>query len=116
MVERVHSRDLEMVITAILIQRQVGGNLAEILDNISFTIRERIKLKGEIKTATAQGKISGTVVSLLPIFLTVIFFIINPEYISRLFTEPLGLGMLLMGVVMQIIGMIMIKKIISIEM
>jgi len=112
---RVQSRDLEMIVTAILIQRQIGGNLAEVLDNISYTIRERIKIKGEIKAMTAQGRMSGVIISLLPVFLTVVFFLLNPQYIMRLFTNPIGIGMLLFGIIMQIIGMIMIKKITSIE-
>lgn len=70
MASRVNSEDLELVVTAVLIQRQVGGNLAEVLDNIANTIRERVRIKGEIKTLTAQGRISGLIIGLLPVLLT----------------------------------------------
>ena len=84
MYRRVPSEDLDLVITAVNIQREVGGNLAEVLDTISFTIRERVRIKGEIRTLTAQGRVSGWIISLLPIVLGFILFLINPEYVSQL--------------------------------
>ena len=84
MLRRINSDDLDLVVTAINVQREVGGNLAEILDVISFTIRERVRIKGEINTLTAQGRYSGYVISLLPIGLTLILFCLNRSYISRL--------------------------------
>src|SRR5690606_9544446 len=78
--KRANSEDLDLVITVVQIQRQIGGNLAEILDTIATTIRERIRIKGEIKTLTAQGRISGLVVSLLPVALGVFLYLTNPEY------------------------------------
>lgn len=113
--KRVNSDDLDMVITAVLIQRQVGGNLAEVLDNIAGTIRGRIKIKGEIKTLTAQGRISGLVVSLLPIGLGMVIYVINPEYITLLFVHPIGKMMLASAVVSQLLGIYFIKKIVNIE-
>ena len=113
--KRVNSDDLDLVVTAVLIQRQVGGNLAEVLDNISHTIRERIKIKGHIKTLTAQGKISGLVVSLLPIATGVMIYVVNPEYIKLMFSHPLGNAMLAIGVISQVIGMLVIRKIVTIE-
>lgn len=113
--KRVQSQDLELIIMAVLIQRQIGGNLSEILDNISDTIRSRIKIKGEIKVLTAQGKISGIIISLMPVVLGVILYFINPTYILLLFKHPLGLAMLGTAVVMQGLGIYLVRKIIRIE-
>lgn len=115
LLKRVKSDDLELVITAVLIQRQVGGNLAEILDNISSTIRERIKIKGEIKTITAQGRMSGLIISILPPALGVILYFINPDHIKLLFTNNLGIVMLVLSIIMELLGIYFIKRIVSIE-
>lgn len=115
MVERIGSDDVELMVTAVLIQRQIGGNLAEILDNISSTIRQRVKMKGEIKTLTAQGRISGLVISLLPVVLTVAMLFISPDQIMMLVKEPLGIFMIVMAVVMETIGFMFIRKIVNIE-
>jgi len=112
---RVESEDLDLVITAVLIQRQVGGNLSEVLDNISHTIRERIRIKGEIKTLTAQGRISGIIVGVLPIVIGLILAVINPGYIGALFVTPAGWAMLITGVISQIIGIALIKKTVDIK-
>ncbi|HEY6537631.1 MAG TPA: type II secretion system F family protein [Candidatus Dormibacteraeota bacterium] len=85
MVARIHSEDLDLVVTAVQIQRVVGGNLAEIFDNIAFTIRERIRIKGEIKTLTAQARTSSYIITGLPIGLGLILEAINPAYISPMF-------------------------------
>lgn len=114
LVDRVSSDDLELIVTAVLIQRQVGGNLAEVLDNISSTIRERIKIKGEVKTVTAQGRMSGLIISLLPVVLGLILLLINPEHIYILFTEPLGIAILVFSVFMELIGLYFINKIVKI--
>jgi tight adherence protein B len=115
MVRRVGSDDLDLVVTCVLIQRQVGGNLAEILDNISHTIRERIRIKGEIKTLTAQGRMSGLIISLLPFALTGLLFVLSPKYIAQLVTHPLGRTMLAMGLVSEVIGVLLIRKITEVE-
>jgi len=81
LLRRIPSDDLDFVITAINVQREVGGNLSEILDTISFTIRERVRIKGEIRTLTAQVRTSGSVLSMIPIFLTVVLWFLNPEYL-----------------------------------
>ncbi|HBV98140.1 MAG: secretion system protein [Peptococcaceae bacterium BICA1-7] len=112
---RVGSEDLDLVITAVLIQRQVGGNLAEILDNIASTIRERIRIKGEIKTLTAQGKMSGFIIGLLPVVLAGVMSLISPDYLGVLFTSPLGLAMLIGAVILELIGILLIRKIIDIK-
>lgn len=115
MTQRIESDDLDLIVTAVTIQRQVGGNLSEVLDNISHTIRERIRIKGEIKTLTAQGKMSGIVIGLLPLGICAFLFIVNPEYMKPLFTSTMGLAILISGFVSQFIGVMIIKKIIAIE-
>lgn len=113
--KRINSDDLDLVITAVLIQRQVGGNLAEVLDNIAGTIRERVKIKGQIKTLTAQGRVSGIIVSLLPIAIGGVIYVINPGYILVLFTHPVGKMMLVFGAASQLVGILVIRRIIAIE-
>lgn len=81
LLRRIPSDDLDFVVTAINVQREVGGNLSEILDNISFTIRERIRIKGEVRVLTAQVRTSGTVLSLIPFGLTIILWFLNPDYL-----------------------------------
>ncbi|MFZ5640012.1 MAG: type II secretion system F family protein [Bacillota bacterium] len=112
---RVQSDDLDLVMTAVLIQRQVGGNLSEVLDNISHTIRERVRIKGEIKTLTSQGRISGMVIGFLPVAIGLLLSVINPAYIGKLFTSSVGLGMLFAGGISQLIGVALIKKTVDIK-
>jgi len=113
--QRMPSPDLDLVVTAILIQRQVGGNLGEVLDSINATIRDRIKIKGEIRTLTAQGRISGWIVGALPFILAVMLFSLNREYVSVLFTHPLGLSIIGVGLVMQVVGIMLIRRIVDVE-
>lgn len=115
MVTRIKSEDLELMMTAVMIQRQVGGNLAEVLDRITETIRDRVKIKGELKALTGQGKVSGLVISILPLILCGIIYMINPEQMSLLFTKPLGLLMVGLAVVMEFTGIMLIRKIVRIE-
>ncbi|HTP11937.1 MAG TPA: type II secretion system F family protein [Anaerolineae bacterium] len=116
MLRRIKSDDLDLVVTAINVQREVGGNLAEILDVISFTIRERVRIKGEIRTLTAQGRYSGYVISLLPIGLALVLFCVNKPYVERLFTSDwCGWAMVVCGLLMIGTGFIAIQKIVSIE-
>jgi len=84
LLRRIPSDDLDFVVTAINVQREVGGNLSEILDTISFTIRERVRIKGEIRTLTAQVRTSGSVLSLIPVFLTLVLWFLNPNYLMSL--------------------------------
>lgn len=112
---RVASPDFDIVITAILIQRQVGGNLAEILDNVAHTMRERERIKGEIATLTAQQKLTGIVIGGIPVGLAGVFFLINKDFIMLLFTEPMGRLMLLGAIVLEGLGAFCIKKIVNIE-
>jgi tight adherence protein B len=122
MVRRVRSDDLELMATAISIQHQVGGNLAEILDSIAYTIRERVRIKGEIKTLTAQQRMSGYVVAGLPIGLAGILFIIAPNFMKPMFDNPpailglpAGVVILLFGMFMMFIGFLFIRRIVDIE-
>ena len=122
LVRRVKSDDLELMITAIAIQHQVGGNLAEILDTIAYTIRERVRIKGEIRTLTAQQRMSGYVVGFLPVGLVLLISVIAPEFMAPMFAEatggfglPLGLVILAFGGLMMGIGFILIRRIVDIE-
>lgn len=122
MLARVPSEDLDLVVTAVKIQREVGGNLSEILDNIGYTIRERVRIKGEIRTLTAQGRISGWVVGLLPVALMFILFAINPDYISELWVWeapivflPCGWYLMGIGAIATVAGVVFIRKIVDIE-
>jgi tight adherence protein B len=122
LVRRVRSDDLELMTTAINIQHQVGGNLAEILDSIAFTIRERVRIKGEIRTLTAQGRMSGYVVGFLPIGLLAIISAIAPQFVGPMFEKPpeafglpLGVCMLAAGGFMMLIGFLIIRRIVNIE-
>ncbi len=122
MVRRVRSDDLELMATAINIQHTVGGNLAEILDSIAFTIRERIRIKGEIRTLTAQQRLSGYVVGFLPIALAGFLFVAAPNFMAPMFAKPpdafglpLGVVILCLGGIMMLIGFMLIRKIVDIE-
>lgn len=116
MLDRVESEDLDLVVTAVNIQREVGGNLAEILEIISHVIRERIKLKGEIRVLTAQGRITGYLISGLPIALALFLYGINPTYMANLF-ENRACGWPLLGIGLALIGMgtAAVQKIVQID-
>ncbi len=121
MVRRVRSEDLELMTTAITIQHQVGGNLAEILDSIAFTIRERIRIIGEIRVLTAQQRMSGYVVAGLPIFLVLILSVIAPTFMEPMFGDPtvfgipVGVIILALGGIMMGVGFLLIRRIVDIE-
>lgn len=115
MVKRTENKDLELISNAVLIQRQVGGNLAEILESISQTIHERIKIADEIKVLTATGRISGYIIGLLPVFILLILMLINPSYIEELFTTSEGRIALGICVVLELIGFTIVKKIVTVK-
>ncbi|MDD8045347.1 MAG: type II secretion system F family protein [Verrucomicrobiota bacterium] len=115
LVERMPSQDMEMIVVAYLIQRTVGGPLSEVLENVGRTIRERAKIRGDIETLTAQGRISGIVIGSLPLALAAILFLINPTFILPLFTEPIGRLLLLIAIMMQVTGALLIRSIVRIE-
>lgn len=115
MLERVDSTELKLMTIAVLIQREVGGNLSEILDVILETIRERIQLKGEIKAITAQGRASAALIGALPPLLLFVMNFINPDYMRPLFTEFLGQGILAGCFMLECIGIYMIIQIIKVD-
>lgn len=115
MLRRVPSEDLDLMITAVNIQGRVGGNLAEILDTIGHTIRERVRIKGEIRVLTAQQMISGYILTALPVVLGLVLYLINKEYISRMFQDPCGWIMIGASVIMIGLGFLIIRKIVNIE-
>lgn len=116
LLNRMESEDLRLIVNAILIQKDIGGNLSEILDNISDTIRERQKIQSELKTLTAQGRLSAIIVMLIPFFIGITIYFLNKEYIMLLFATPIGIGMIVTAIFNQLIGLIIIKKIIKIDM
>jgi tight adherence protein B len=115
MTERVPNLDLRFFATAVVLQRQTGGDLAEILDKIGYLVRERFKIWGQIQALTGEGRLSGIVLLALPPALFVVMWRLNPNYCMVLFTDPMGHQMLAVAVVMQIIGALVIRKIVNIK-
>jgi len=115
LLRRMPSEDMELIVTAMSVQREVGGNLAEVLDAISFTIRERVRIKGEIRTLTAQGRYTGYLITALPFVLATIIYLINPGFMGVLFTDPCGWLMIGISLVLIVIGYIVVSKIVNIE-
>ncbi len=113
--ERAGNYDLDLVVTAILVQRSVGGNLGEILDTVAATMRDRERIRGEISALTAQQMLTGIVIGLLPVAVGAMFLVVSPDYIGVLFTESLGKIMLGAAVVMEAIGIMIIRRILAIE-
>jgi tight adherence protein B len=115
MTERVPNLDLRFFATAVVLQRQTGGDLAEILDKIGYLVRERFKIWGQIQALTGEGRLSGIVLLSLPPVLFVVMWRLNPNYCMALFTDPLGHQMLAGAIIMQIIGALVIRKIVNIK-
>jgi tight adherence protein B len=118
LLRRINSDDLDLVITAINVQREVGGNLAEILDVISYTIRERVRIKGEISALTAQGRATAWVISALPVLLVLLLFLLNREYVMQFFnpeTRSCGIPILVVAGIMVISGFFATQKIVDID-
>ena len=115
MADRVRIVDVRILVTAILIQREVGGNLAEILDNLATVIRARFTIRRQLRVYTAQGRFSGYVLAILPIAVGAAVYSLNPSYIMLLFTDPIGKLMLITAVIFQLIGFLWIRKIVNIE-
>ncbi|MBI4301149.1 MAG: type II secretion system F family protein [Chloroflexi bacterium] len=113
--ERMESDDLDLIVTSFLIQRRTGGNLAEILDRIAHTIRERIRIVGEAHALTTEVRLSGWILGLLPVGITVLFYFVSPEYMSLLWSRDVGKVMIGFAVVMQLIGFIFLRKLATIE-
>lgn len=113
LMRRIPLIDVRIFVTALMIQRESGGNLAEILDNLSAVIRERFKLMRQIRVYTAQGRLSMYVLVAIPPAMGLMLFFMRPDYIMRLFTDPIGINFLIAGIVLQVIGYFVIRKIIQ---
>lgn len=113
--QRVSSPDFSLVVTAVLIQQQVGGDLAHILDTISDTIQDRIRMRREVRTLTAQGRMSGWVLAGLPFALGAFISVVNPSYIEPLFTEKIGQMAIVFGIIMVLLGFLVIQRIVDID-
>jgi tight adherence protein B len=113
--DRINLVDVRILVTAILIQREVGGNLAEILDNLAAVVRARFTIRRQIRVYTAQGRMTGYLLSVLPLIIFVILYMLNPEYMSILFTDPIGKILVVVAITMQLLGFLWIRKIIKIE-
>jgi tight adherence protein B len=103
------------VVDAVLIQRRVGGNLAEVLTNISHTIRERIRIRGEVNALTGQARLSGWVLGLLPVATGFAIYLSNPEYIEPLISTPLGYALITGAAISEAFGMLVIRKIADVK-
>lgn len=115
MAERVGSDDLRWTVAAIAIQREVGGNLAEVLNTVSKTIRERAELKRQVKALTAEGRFSAVVLTILPFAVFVMLFVVNPEYVTMMLGTPIGLVMLAIGGLLLLVGVVWINRVVRIE-
>jgi len=115
MINRVPLQDLRIVVTAILIQKESGGNLAEVLEKVSYVIRERFRLKRQVSTHTAQGRLTGWILSLLPVILGFLLYTINPETMSLLWTRAIGIKLLYASVAMIVVGSLIIRKIVNMD-
>jgi tight adherence protein B len=113
--KRIASADFDLVATAYSIHRTVGGNLAEILDNIAYTIRERVRIKGEIQTLTAQARASGTIITALPILLAAFMFFVTPTYFQPMFANVIGWALIVVAAFLIFIGNLIIRRIVQIE-
>jgi len=113
--ERIPLLDLRMCITAVLIQRETGGNLAEILEKVAYTIRERFRIMGDLKTLTTSSRMSAWLLCALPIFVAMMVTIMNPEYMSVLWKDPRGHYLIAAALFMQITGMLIVRKILNIQ-
>ena len=113
--KRIASADFDLVATAYSIHRTVGGNLAEILDNIAYTIRERVRIKGEISTLTAQARASGTLITFLPIVLATFMYFVTPTYFRPMFENFVGWILIVIGAFMIFVGNLIIRRVVAIE-
>jgi tight adherence protein B len=113
LLDRVPSADLRVLVTAILVQRDTGGNLVEILDRTVFVIRERLRIQGEIQVQTAQGRLTGWILTALPVVMMVLLNLVNPGYSSILFHDPFGRKLMYFSVGMLLVGSLIIRRIVN---
>ena len=115
LVDRAPIQDLKIVVTAILIQKESGGNLAEVLDKAAHILRERFRLKRQVRVHTAQGRLTGWILSFLPIVLGIALYLVNPKTMSILWTRPIGVKLLYTSAAMTISGALIIRKIVNMD-
>jgi tight adherence protein B len=115
MAERVPILDARFFTTAVMTQRETGGNLSEILDNLAAVIRERFKVKRQVRAVTAHGRMTGSILGAMPVVLALILSVVSPEHMKTMFTDPLGIKMLVVGGTMQVIGALIIRKLVNIR-
>jgi tight adherence protein B len=115
MLRRVPSDDLDMMITAINVQREVGGNLAEVLDSIAFTIRERVRIKGELQAMTGQSRMSGYMVGMVPVALVVFLYLLNPDYMGQMFEHQCGYAMVACAAIGVAAGFAVMNRVMQID-
>jgi tight adherence protein B len=115
MAERVPILDARFFTTAVLTQRETGGNLSEILDNLAAVIRDRFKVKRQVRAVTAHGRITGWILSGLPPVLALILTMVSPRFMAPMFTDPLGTKMIMAGLAMQVMGTLIIRKLVNIR-
>jgi tight adherence protein B len=113
--DRVPNLDLRFFVTSVMVQRQTGGDLAEILDKIGYVVRERYRILGQVKALTAEGRLSGIILIALPFALFAMMLHIKPDYVERLWLHPIGVQMSCIALVMQLVGAVVIKKIVDIK-
>ena len=113
--QRLPNLDLKFFITAVVLQRQTGGDLAEILDKIGSLIRDRFRIWGQVQALTGEGRLSGIVLLALPLVLFITVYQFNPKYVSLLFTDPMGKKMLAVAIFLQVLGALVIRKIVNIK-
>lgn len=115
MVDRVQNKDFELLVSAVIISSQVGANLTDILDTISTLIRDRIKIRDDVRILSSQGRISGLIIGLLPVVIILLLMLVNPTYIMSFFESEIGKTMLIISVIMEVTGFLVIRKIVDIR-
>jgi tight adherence protein B len=113
--ERMPLVDVKFFVTAVMLQRETGGNLAEILDNLSYVIRERFKIQRQVRVYTAQGRLTMALLMGMPPIIVIVMIVLNPSFIRPLFSDPIGHTLLVVGIILQTVGYFVIRKIIRIQ-
>jgi tight adherence protein B len=113
--KRIPLIDARFFVTAVLTQREMGGNLSEVLDRLAAVIRERFKVKRQVRAVSAHGRITGVVLGFLPPVVAAVIFVISPDHIRLLIDDPLGVDMVIAGIALQILGVLIIRRIIQVE-
>jgi tight adherence protein B len=115
MARRMPSTDAALFVTAVLIQRDTGGNLAEVLEKISDVVRDRFRILGEIRTFTAVGRMSGIILALLPPLVAFVFSLLKPDYMGILLKHPAGSSLITTAIVLQVLGFLVIRRVINVK-